>query len=35
MGARGRALVEAKYQWASVGQAMAELYASVQAQADL
>jgi glycosyltransferase involved in cell wall biosynthesis len=35
MGALGRALVEAKYQWASVGQAMAELYASVQAQADL
>jgi glycosyltransferase involved in cell wall biosynthesis len=35
MGARGRELVAAKYQWASVGQAMAELYASVQAQADL
>lgn len=26
MGARGRALVEAKYQWASVGRAMVELY---------
>jgi glycosyltransferase involved in cell wall biosynthesis len=35
MGARGRDLVAATYQWSSVGRAMAELYASIQAQADL
>lgn len=31
MGARGRALVEAKYQWPSVGQAMVELYRNLTA----
>ena len=29
MGARGRALVEAKYQWASVGQAMVRMYSEL------
>jgi glycosyltransferase involved in cell wall biosynthesis len=29
MGARGRALIEAKYQWASVGQAMVRMYSEL------
>lgn len=35
MGTRGRALVEAKYQWASVGRAMVDLYASTVARVDV